>query len=1027
MKPVAGKGFWRAWALSAALWIASIGSPAWAASPPWPPAHSDLAADPAVRFGVLANGLRYAIMPNKTPKGQVSIRMRVGVGSLDETDDEQGLAHLLEHMSFRGSTHVPESEVWTGLQRLGMSVGADASAYTQETQTFYIIDLPSAEPKTLDYGLMRMRETASEMTLDPKALDTERGPVLSEERLRDTPDFRLSMDQRAFFFKGLLLPKRAPIGHIEVIEHAQTAQMRAFYQTFYRPDLTTLILVGDVDADTAAAQIKAHFGDWSAKAPARPRQDQGALAQRGLEARIVADPKVSRAIVVGWVSPYPGPRDNRAEERRQIIEAIGLNVINRRLREMANGAAPPFIEASISRRDQAQSARLTLMAVDDAPSRWRSALRAAEIVRRQAVTFGVSQADVDLEVSRLRTQLEAAAAGAATRRTPGLAQGLLASADSGSVFTSPEQNLALFNTVTQSLTAEAASQAVREAFAGSGPLIFIAAPTAIEGGEATVTEAFKQIEAEPITPPPAATRIDWPYRDFGRPGAVVERRTIADLGVTEVRFANGVRLTIKPTEFAKDQVLVGLTIGHGLLDLPTDRTTARWAADSGAFIYGGLGKIGLEDLQRVLASKVYSLNFGAREDHFELSGATRARDLDTQMQVLAAYVTDPGLRPEAFEHVRRLANPLINNQTASPTGVMQRQLGFLLHDGDPRWAPPLPIDIATTQVADVRAVLAAPLARGPIEIAVVGDITVDKAIEAVAATFGALPPRTETAAPAAAARQVRFPAPTPTPVIRHHSGRPDQALFAIAWPVPDGMGDLQTSRDLRILEQALKSRLFTQFRIADGAAYEADTALETSQVFPGFGYIIAFAEAPPDKADLFFQAVDAITADLRQTPISTDELERARQPRVELFTRARQTNSYWLGALMGAQAEPRRLDVLRTTIPALQHVTAADVQRLASAYLTPEHAWRLRIDPRPANGSISATRTVGVARLDCAHTDDNHLTDCHVLKETPAGLGVGGTALTLAPNLKFDPHTTPIEADGRIRFDIKVQAPDAGL
>ncbi|MDR3507989.1 MAG: pitrilysin family protein [Caulobacteraceae bacterium] len=376
-----------------------------AAAPEWPQAHSDLPADPAVRFGVLPNGMRYAIMRNRTPKDQVSMRFRLGVGSLDERDEEQGLAHFLEHMAFRGSAHVPEAEVWKGFQRRGMAIGADSSAYTQETQTFYQFDLPKGDAESIAFGLTRMRETASELTLAPEALETERGPVQSEERLRDTPDLRALRAQRDFLFQGLLLPNRAPIGKTEIIQHVQIDAVRNFYKTFYRPENATLIVVGDIDPDAVEVQIKARFSDWRAMAPARAAPDLGVPTPRGLDAKLVVDPNVARSILVGWIAPFDGARDTAPRARRDMIHAIGLGILNRRLRTMANGPNPPFTNASLARRDQARSATVTLMSVDDAPSRWRAALRAAEIARRQAVTYGVTQAEVDREVGLMRARM----------------------------------------------------------------------------------------------------------------------------------------------------------------------------------------------------------------------------------------------------------------------------------------------------------------------------------------------------------------------------------------------------------------------------------------------------------------------------------------------------------------------------------------------------------------------------------------------------------------------------------------------
>jgi len=244
--------------------------------------------------------------------------------------------------------------------------------------------------------------------------------------------------------------------------------------------------------------------------------------------------------------------------------------------------------------------------------------------------------------------------------------------------------------------------------------------------------------------------------------------------------------------------------------------------------------------------------------------------------------------------------------------------------------------------------------------------------------------------------------------------------------VADARGDLQTSRDLRILEQAIKSRLFAQFRVADGVSYEADTGLETSQIFPGYGYIYAFAEAPPNKEALFYDTVARITTDLKQHPLSPDELERARQPRVELFTRARQTNGYWLASLDGVQRDPRRLDVVRSTIPALKAVTAANVQKMAQTYLDDAHIWKLNIEPRSLAPPQASPRPTGIAHLNCARAEDNHVKDCHVVRETPPGRGVGAVALILAPSIKVATKSTDGPVGTRVQFDMQAPIPDPG-
>ena len=217
-----------------ALSVSAAALPA-RAEPVWAQAHSDLPPDPAVRFGVLPNGLKYAIMKNATPAGATSLRLRIGSGSLEESADEQGLAHVLEHMAFKGSTHVPAGEMIRILQRLGLAFGPDTNAQTGWSQTVYELDLPRSDAESLDTGLMLLRETGSELTLDPAALQSERGVVLSEERLRDTPGYRAEKAQIDLFLHGQLAARRFPIGEVKVIETAPAATVRGFYQRNYRP------------------------------------------------------------------------------------------------------------------------------------------------------------------------------------------------------------------------------------------------------------------------------------------------------------------------------------------------------------------------------------------------------------------------------------------------------------------------------------------------------------------------------------------------------------------------------------------------------------------------------------------------------------------------------------------------------------------------------------------------------------------------------------------------------------------------
>ena len=931
----------------AALARAALAQPAPAPPPAardrvWPQSYSDLPADPAVRFGVLPNGLRYAIMRNDTPKGQTALRLRIGSGSLEETPDEQGVAHMLEHMAFKGSTHAPNGEQVRMLERLGLHFGGDTNASTGWTETIYQLDLPESDKTTLDTGLTFFSDIGSGLLLKPEALATERGVVLSEERLRDTPDYEVEKARLEFQLHGQLAADRFPIGKLEVIRTAPAALLRRFYEANYQPDRAVLVAVGDFDPDAMQADIARLFGGWRPAAPQTPAPDLGAPTARGPAVQLTVREGAAPSLSLAWLTPHDNAPDSVAKQRRDFIEQLALSALNRRFQRVADAPDPPFLGAQAGRQDVLRSARAAEIEVTFRPERWRQGLDAAVAMQRQALQYGFSQAEVLREVTETGLTFRNAAASAATRRTPALADELVRTVDDQEVDTSPAEDLKLYTRFTDGLTAAEVDAALRRAFEGSGPLVSLATPDPVDGGEGALAAAVRSAETAPIAPPASLQALAWRHTDFGPAGRVVETRPVPDLGVTFVRFANGVRLTVKPTAFHKDQVLVAVDFGHGRLELPRDRIVPDWAAP--AFVAGGLTDLTYQDVQQVLADRTVSAAFGVGDDAWSLSGTTRPQDLDTQMQLLAAYMTVPGWRPEAFARTQALFEVDLAQLASTPQGVEARDLPGLEHGGDARWLYPTAEQARAARLDQLQALIAPALAHGPVEVTVAGDTTVKAAIAAVARTFGALPTRGDLPEPPGA-DQVRFPAGSEAPVERTHQGRADQAIAREAWAVPDLLSDLQRTRRINVAGEVLQLRLTDRVRIAEGASYSPAAGASESEVFPGYGDISAAVETPPAKIAGFYADVSAITADLRTHPVTADELQRAVKPRIATIEKAQQTNAYWITMLHGAEADPRRLDLIRTSITGYEKMTPEDVRRAAADYLTDRAAWRFEVAP----------------------------------------------------------------------------------
>ena len=926
----------------AALFLAA--SPAALAdTTPWPQAGSDLPADASVRFGTLPNGMRYAIKHNTTPTGGVSLRFRIDAGSLMEHDNEQGIAHMLEHMAFRGSAHVADGDTVKILQSLGLTFGADTNAFTYPTQTVYSFDMPKNDAASVDEALLLMREIAGELNIAQAALDTERNVVLAEAHLRDVPVSHLRKTDLAFLYGDRAAAALIPIGEESIIAHATPQLIRDFYEAWYRPERATLMIVGDVDPAELEAKIKARFANWQAKAPPRAVIAYAPPAQHPLPVKLFSEAGVPPYLVYSWLRPYDASPDNKANEARDVLRFIALGVLNQRLSVLAHGANPPFVSASASHNHMANVADVTELIVSYRADQPLDGLKAAERAWRDAALRGVRQDEVDQVVAQLRTFFQSNASAADTTPSAQVIDGLLRSVDEKTVFTAPATDMVLYENVVKGLTAAQVSEALKFVLGGDGPLVFASSAAPLPGGDAAVTSALAEADTTPLAATTSVALPPWPYGDFGRAGKVATRSTVDDLGITYVRFENGVTLAIKPTQLRGGQILMGVRAGGGRLGLPRDHVSAAWAL-SGAFVQGGLRRYSLDDLQKRMSGKSWGVSLSVGDDEFTLSGQARAGDLDAEMQVLAAYVTDPAWRPEAFDQMRIAYAANYAENGAAPSGVLSRELYGQLHGGDARWRAPTLDEINAATVDDEKAILAPALRSGPLDITMVGDVTVDQAIASVAATFGALPKRPDPGPPLAG--DEHFPAAPLQPVMLTHSGAVNQAVASIAWPTAGFFHDMKLQRTLRVLAEVFAQRLLDELRTREGITYTPGAASYSSLVSPDYGFVYALAQVPPDKISTFYAEVARVADDLTAIKIGDAELERARGPRIEDIQKQQQTNEYWLSLLAGSRQDPRLLDVIRSTIPDLKSVTADDVQKAAKDWLKDDKAYMLIVVPQ---------------------------------------------------------------------------------
>lgn len=903
---------------------------------------SDIAPDPAWHFGTLKNGLRYAVRKNGVPPGQVSVRVRIDAGSLMETDPERGFAHMIEHLSFRGSAYVPDGEAKRIWQRMGTTFGSDTNAQTTTTQTVYKLDLPSATTSGIDESLKILAGMVSRPNITPAALTAERPAVLAEQREAPGAQVRLYDALNAVVFAGQPLADRSPIGHVKELEAATADTVRAFHDRWYRPERAVVVVAGDFEPALLEELVARNFGSWRGTGPAPADPDFGKPAPGQTTTRAIVEPTLPTLINVATVRPWQYNDDTVLFNQRRIADFLALSVINRRLETRARSGGS-FLQAAVRLDDPSRSANRTSISIVPLGDAWQPALQDVRAVIADAQKSPPSRAEVEREIAEqriaYRTLVDTARAEAGAAQADDMVQAV----DIRETTTAPETIQKVFTDAVARgfYTPARILESTRRVFQGSATRALITTPKAVPDIEvqlAQVLSATKGLKTARRTRQGKVRFADLPR--LGAPATVVTRAP-AGFDMVRATLSNGVRVLVYPNTSEDSRVYVRVRFGGGYNALPATRETPAWAED--ALVASGIGKLRQGDLDALTTGRRLGLDFGIDEDAFVFAAMTSPQELSNQLRLIQAKMQYPSWDPAPLLRTRAAAVTGYRTSDASPDAVLSRDLERLLHDGDPRFGTPSLAAIEATTPESFRALWEPLLRTGPVEVMVFGDVTADDALAAVSRTMGTLPPRA--AATGAVPPPVRFPAHVATPVVRTHVGPANQAAAVIAWPTGGGVAGLGESRRLEVLAAIFSDRLFDRLRSQAGASYSPNVGSTWPTGFPSGGRLAAIGLVAPENLPLFFKLSREIAAELVARPIDADELQRTIGPMQQLIMRQSTGNQFWMNNLDGAVYDEARFDALRHLLTDLTTMTAADLQATAAKYLRSDRDWTMEVVP----------------------------------------------------------------------------------
>ena len=914
---------------------------------------SDIARDPAWRFGTLPNGLRYAVRRNPLPAGQVSIRIRIDAGSLHERDEERGWAHFVEHMLFRGTESYPDRrarEIW---QELGASFGSDSNAHTSATETVYKLNLPHAARGPLDTSLRVLAEMMSRARFEPTAVEAERPVVLAEKGRRPELAQRVLDLSRTLFYAGLLYGERDTIGTDATLNGATAEGLKAFYRRWYRPDRAAIVMVGDADPAMMEELIRTHFGGWAAEGPAPSDPDYGRIAEVAQPVANLAYPGTPHAATLVWLRPYEALPHTIERERLYLEESLAERIINRRLEAHARGESA-FLNAAVDAgrsRNVAHATQLSVVARDE---NWRPALEQSFAILADALRAPPSASEIDREIRNLRTSVTAAVQGEPTARSQSRADQLVNAIDKGSVVATAQTVLDNFERNVPLMTPERVGAAMQRLFTGSGPRMMLISPRPIAGGEAALAAGLASARA--VTPAERRAERQVSFDDLpplGPPGREVSRQRIEDLDVTIVRFANGSTLTFKRTDFDRGSVQVRLRFGAGLAGLAPDRPSLGWLG--GLVAPSGLAGLDLEGMERLLTGRRIGLSFGVDEDSFVLSGQTNPADLTDQLRLLTTKLTHPSWDPALFGRFRSAALESFDLHFSSAAARAARELGGVIRPNDRRWRPVEREEMAAVTVDQFRDFFSPLLGQGPVHAIIVGDMELEAAVEAMRRTVASLPPRPVPAV-AAEATALQPPASSPEPRRFTHEGDPNQAYALIGWSTLGGRDRIRDRRALALAANMFEVRLFDRLREMEGATYSPSAASLTSESFPSWGIFYAAAEIRPERAPTFFRVAREIIADMAARPALADEFTRAQNPVITGIERRLATNGYWVEAVENWVDHPEEIAQVRSYLADYRALTPEDVRGAVATYVVDQGDWSMLVLPSRAQPAAAGTR-----------------------------------------------------------------------
>jgi len=882
--------------------------------------------DPAIRTGTLPNGLKYFIRRNGRPEKRVSLRLAVKSGSLEEADDQQGLAHLIEHMAFNGSAHFKPGELVSYFERLGARLGPHVNAYTSFDETVYMLDLPTDQGDVVARGLTALSDFAGGLNLDPAEIDKERGVVIEEWRGGLGAGSRVRDKQIPIIFYNSRYADRLPIGKPDIIRNAPAARLRAYYDTWYRPEREAVIAVGDIDPRTIEDAITATFGPLGARAAAAPVPESAVTLRHPLLVSVVTDPELTRSSVQVMRKRAKQSDQRVADYRRTLVERIVQRMLGDRFGELARKPDAKFLGASASDQSISRTVDVFVLAASVQDGKIDDGVAALAVETKRAREFGFSASEIDRAKKSIAAFYEQIYSEREKSESGSFAQELLNLFLEEEPAPGIEYEYRLVKQILPAITTEEVLAMARTLMADEGRVVLAVAPQ--KDGlqaptEAGLRTALGSADAASVTAWSDTSSTRALVETKPRPATIVSRREIPEIGVTVVRLSNGVEAWLKPTTFKNDQILFSL-ISPGGASLATPDAFEEAALASNYVRASGVGGLKALDLEKMLAGKLASANPSISLSSHGISGSAAPADLETGLQLLYQDFVAPGDDPEQLDVLKRQLTAAVANRGRSPGQVFSERLEQINTSNHYTAQPLTAARIATIDRQKMEAFYRERFSNAAdFTFFMVGAFKPDEALPLIAQYVGGLPAKAGAAPAQFKDVGIRFPQTVQRDKVElGREPRSNVVISFFADPSADPTEVENVTAATTVLDIALRDILREDL----GQTYTVSVGLSQSLPQRGGGHIqVRFGAAPENVAAMTDRVVQEIKR-LQQEGPSADLTNRAKESAKRNYETALQQNGYWMGRLQSVHTFGRDPKEIVTRPARIDAVTPKTVQ-----------------------------------------------------------------------------------------------------